>query len=242
MVIGAGDPVILSSGDKRILVMAGADKIGTDIGLIDPSELIGKNPGDFICNHSGRELYIRIPGPVDFFEQVSRTGAPMLPRDIGLIIGMTGMNKHSRVLDAGTGSGVATIFFAGVAGHVTSFEKREEFAESAAKNVALTKLSNITLMTGDMLSATGEYEIVHLDLALTAAHVRHAYELLTPGGYLACYTPFFEQMAIAYDTAFSLFESVTSHEWTMREMDRSSRGTRPSTRVCHSGYITIARK
>jgi len=88
----------------------------------------------------------------------------------------------------------------------------------------------------------GQYDIVHLDLGITKEHVIHAYSLIRPGGYLVCYTPFFEQMGVVYDTASELFSEVTAHESIMREMDRSDRGTRPSTKVCHSGYLTVARK
>ena len=73
-------------------------------------------------------------------------------------------------------------------------------------------------------------------------HVTHAYALLRSGGYLACYTPFLEQMAIVVDAATGLFCEVHTHELIEREMTRSKRGTRPSTSVCHSGYVTIARK
>lgn len=240
--IEPGDPVILAGGGKNLLLRAGTGKTGTDIGLINLDDLVGKEPGDIITTHSGKELCIRIPRPSDYFEQVKRTGAPMLPRDIGLVIGMTGMNQRDRVLDAGTGSGVAAIFFAGVAAHVTSYEKREEFHEAARVNIESAGVKNITLIPGDMRDATGVFEVVHLDLLLTRDHVLHAHRLLSPGGYLACYTPFFEQMALAYDSAAEVFSEVSSHECIMREMDRSDRGTRPSTRVGHSGYITIARK
>jgi len=49
-------------------------------------------------------------------------------------------------------------------------------------------------------------------------------------------------MAIVMDAATPLFREVHTHELIEREMTRSKRGTRPSTSVCHSGYVTIARK
>jgi tRNA (adenine57-N1/adenine58-N1)-methyltransferase len=93
-----------------------------------------------------------------------------------------------------------------------------------------------------MLTAEGTYDIVHLDMQIGPAHVEHAYRLLCPGGYLACYTPFLEQMAVVADSAQGLFGEVHAHELIDREMTRTKRGTRPSTSVCHSGYVTIARK
>ncbi|MFH0967481.1 MAG: methyltransferase domain-containing protein, partial [Methanobacteriota archaeon] len=208
--IEPSDRVIISGYGKTWFVRATDGKIGTDIGLVDLQQLIGKNPGDSIVTHSGKELMIRLPRATDFFEFAKRSGAPMLPRDIGLVIGLTGMNKCDRVLDAGTGSGIAAIFFSGVAGEVVSYERKEEFAELARKTVRDAGITNLQIITGDIHRETGKYDIVHLDLGLTPDHVRHAQTLLSPGGYLACYSPFLEQMACAFDTGQGLFEEIAS--------------------------------
>lgn len=240
--ISVGDRVILSGKGKTYLVRAGEGSLGTDLGMVDLSVLSGKEPGDVITTKAGKELVIRLPRATDFFEQAKRSGAPMLPRDIGIVIGLTGMNKQDHVLDAGTGSGVAAVFFAGVAGKVTTCERREDFFRIAEESIRETGLSNIEVVNKDVLAMDGMYDIVHLDLGITREHVVHAFQLTRPGGYLVCYTPFFEQMGVVYDTAREMFSEVSSHESIMRDMDRSERGTRPSTKVCHSGYLTVARK
>lgn len=240
--IGASDRVIISCNGKSWFVRASDGKLGTDLGLVDLGLLIGKEPGDVIHTHSGKEFLIRLPRATDFFEYAKRSTAPMLPRDIGLVIGLTGMNKYDQVLDAGTGSGISAIFFAGVAAHVTSYERRAESAEQARLTISEAGIQNLEIINGDILKETRMYDVVHLDLGLTPEHIFHAHSILKPGGYLACYTPFFEQMALAYDGAKGLFGECSSYECIMRDMDRGERGTRPSTRVCHSGYITIMRK
>lgn len=166
----------------------------------------------------------------------------MLPKDIGLVIAYTGMNHNDDVLDAGTGSGIAAIYFGGVAKTVKTYEVRPEFSALAQKNITEAKLPNVEAVASDFLTAEGSYDVVHLDLQIQPGHVTHAYSLLRSGGYLACYTPFLEQMAIVMDTATGLFREVHTHELIEREMTRSKRGTRPSTSVSHSGYVTIARK
>jgi tRNA (adenine57-N1/adenine58-N1)-methyltransferase len=240
--IEPSDRVIISGYGKAWFVRATDGKIGTDIGLVDLQQLIGREPGEVITTHTGKELVIRLPRATDFFEYAKRSGAPMLPRDIGLVIGLTGMNKNDRVLDAGTGSGIAAIFFSGIAREVVSYERKEESADLARMTVRDADISNLHIVTGDILRESGKFDIVHLDLGLTPEHVRHAHALLIPGGYLACYSPFFEQMACACDTGQGLFKEIGSYECIMRDIDRSDRGTRPSTRICHSGYITILRK
>lgn len=240
--IEAGDRVLLSGAGREFFVKAGQGSLGTDKGQLDLAQLVGKSAGDIVTTHSGAEFTVRIPRPTDFFTYGKRSGAPMLPKDIGLVIAYTGMNHNDDVLDAGTGSGIAAIYFGGVAKTVRTYEVRPEFSKLAEKNITEAKLANVEAVAEDFLAATGLYDVVHLDLQIQPEHVTHAYSLLKAGGYLACYTPFLEQMAIVVDAATDLFTEVHTHELIEREMTRSKRGTRPSTSVCHSGYVTIARK
>ena len=240
--IEPGDRVLLAGDGREFWVKAGPGKLGTDKGQIELESIVGKSGGDIIITHSGAEFTIRIPRPTDFFTYGKRSGAPMLPKDIGLVIAYTGMNHNDDVLDAGTGSGIAAIFFGGVAKTVNTYEVRPEFSTLAMKNITESKLTNVEAVAANFLAAEGSYDVVHLDLQIQPEHVRHAFSLLRSGGYLACYTPFLEQMAIVVDEATPLFREVHTHELIEREMTRSKRGTRPSTSVSHSGYVTIARK
>jgi tRNA (adenine57-N1/adenine58-N1)-methyltransferase len=240
--IEQGDRILLVGAGREFFIKAGPGTLGTDKGQLDLASVVGKESGDVITTHSGSEFTIRIPRPTDFFTHGKRSGAPMLPKDIGLVIAYTGMNHNDDVLDAGTGSGIAAIYFGGIAKSVKTYEVRPEFSTLAMKNITEAKLPNVEAVAADFLAAEGIYDVVHLDLQIQAEHVAHAFSLLRPGGYLACYTPFLEQMAIVVDAATERFGEVHTHELIEREMTRSKRGTRPSTSVCHSGYVTIARK
>jgi tRNA (adenine57-N1/adenine58-N1)-methyltransferase len=240
--IEPGDRVLIVGEGREFWVKAGPGKLGTDKGQIELESIVGKSGGDIITTHSGAQFTIRIPRPTDFFTFGKRSGAPMLPKDIGLVIAYTGMNHNDDVLDAGTGSGIAAIYFGGVAKTVKTYEIRPEFSTLAMKNITESRLTNVEAVAADFLAAVGNFDVVHLDLQIQPEHVRHAFTLLRSGGYLACYTPFLEQMAIVVDEATPLFREVHTHELIEREMTRSKRGTRPSTSVSHSGYVTIARK
>jgi tRNA (adenine57-N1/adenine58-N1)-methyltransferase len=240
--IEPGDRVLLVGEGREFFVKAGPGSLGTDKGQLDLNQLVGASGGDIITTHNGAQFTIRIPRPTDFFTYGKRSGAPMLPKDIGLVIAYTGMNHNDDVLDAGTGSGIAAIYFGGVAKTVKTYEIRPEFSTLAMKNITESKLTNVEAVAKDFLDAEGSYDVVHLDLQIQPEHVRHAFSLLRSGGYLACYTPFIEQMSIVVDEATPLFREVHTHELIEREMTRSKRGTRPSTSVSHSGYVTIARK
>ena len=240
--IEENDRILLCGRKREYFVTAGEGRFSTDKGILELSELVGKNAGDEIKTHLGDPFRIMIPRPTDFFSYAKRTGAPMLPKDIGLVIAYTGMNHKDRVLDAGTGSAIAAIYFGGIAESVVTWEQREEFASVCRKNINDAGLCNVEVKTGDVLEEKGVFDIVHHDLTITPEHIVHAFECLKPGGYLAAYTPFLEHTFTVIDTAEDLFTEVVCHETIGRELTRTKRGTRPSTRVCHSGYITVCRK
>ena len=240
--IEQGDRVLLVGEGREFFVKAGAGTLSTDKGQLDLAPVVGASAGDIFTTHTGAQFTLRVPRATDFFTHGKRSGAPMLPKDIGLVIAYTGMSNRDAVLDAGTGSGIAAIYFGGIAQSVKTYEVRPDFSALAAKNIREAKLDNVEAIAADVLTATGIFDVVHLDMQITPEYVAHAFTLLRSGGYLACYTPFLEQMAIVVDTAQDRFCEVHTHELIEREMTRSKRGTRPSTSVCHSGYITIARK
>ncbi|MCC7565970.1 MAG: methyltransferase domain-containing protein [Methanomicrobiaceae archaeon] len=240
--IGDGERVLLVSQGREYFVLAGAGQLSTDLGVIDLNALVGASPGELVKTHLGVEFQVLRPRPTDFFAHARRSGAPMLPRDIGMVIAHTGMNRRDEVLDAGSGSGIAAIYFGGIARRVTTYEHRPEFARFAEKNIADARLENVRVVAADVLEAEGEFDIVHLDLGITEEHIRHAHALVRPGGYLAAYTPFLEHLFIVLDTGQQLFREVKTYECIERQMTRTGRGTRPSTQVAHSGYVTIARR
>lgn len=240
--IESGDRIILCGKGREYYIKAGPGRLETDLGYIDLGTIVGLSIGTTVFSHKGTPFLIRLPRPPDHFAHLRRSGAPMLPKDIGYVIGATGMNRNDRVLDAGTGSGIAAVYFGGIAKEVVSYEKRPEFASIAVKNMEEAGLSNVFVIEGDLLLASGEFDVVHLDMMLEPVHINHAHEVLKKGGFFASYTPFLEQTFIVIETARELFSQVNTFECIERELSRSTRGTRPSTRVGHSGYITIARK
>src|SRR5512136_1812867 len=153
--IEAGDRVLLVGEGREFFVKAGQGNLGTDKGQIDLASLVGKSGGDVVTTHNGSEFTIRIPRPTDFFTYGKRSGAPMLPKDIGLVIAYTGMNNHDDVLDAGTGSGIAAIYFGGIAHTVKTYEVRPEFSALAKKNITEAKLTNVEAVAADFLTAQG---------------------------------------------------------------------------------------
>jgi tRNA (adenine57-N1/adenine58-N1)-methyltransferase len=234
--------------DREYLRAPGAE-LQTDLGVLTVPE--DAEPGDVLETHLGEQFRIRrLRGP-DLFDHFERTGAPMMPRDIGLIVGETGAQSGDVVLDAGTGSGVLSAYLGNLGAEVITYEIDADFADVARENMELGGVSEaVDVRTGDVTEHLDElaarepgFDLLTLDTADAPTVVERAPDLLRSGGFCAVYSPFVED---ARETAITAREAgldgVVTRETIQRELDIGTRGTRPSTAgVGHTGYLTFAR-
>ena len=238
---------IIHEGKMKEYFVLQKGKLHTDLGIIDLEGMDTIEFGDKIKSHLGVEFIIQKPRAPDFFAHAKRSGAPMMPKDIGVIISNTGLCSSDIVLDAGTGSGILAIYLGGIARRVVTYEKREEFIEVARKNIFMAGLSNIELRHGDIVDKIQEidekFDVITLDTMDASRVIPYIPRIICPGGFLAVYSPFFEQTKeIREAIEKTLFTMVVTIETIEREISFSDRGTRPATaRVGHTGFITIVR-
>jgi tRNA (adenine57-N1/adenine58-N1)-methyltransferase len=244
----AGDQVLLRAEGREYFARAGGEgKLHTDLGIVDLSGLAGLGWGERVLSHLGKEFTVIRPRAPDLFRHMCRTGAPMMPKDIGAIIAYTGLCPEDEVLDAGTGSGVLAAYLGTIARKVVTYEANEQFAANARKNLERAGIRNVEVRHGDIIEAmpalAGPYDVITLDMQDAAKAVPGAHRLLRPGGFLATYSPFFEQAtevrSAVEKEGFAEYTTIIVNE---QELEVGRRGTRPSTRVGHTGFITIARK
>ena len=95
--IGPGKRILLVGRERTYFIRSGTGQFSTDRGIINLDEVVNASPGDLITTHTGYEFRILVPRAHDFFEYARRSGAPMLPRDIGLVSAYTGMNRNGPV-------------------------------------------------------------------------------------------------------------------------------------------------
>lgn len=234
--------------EDREYLLAPGETLETDLGILEvPADVA---PGDTVETHLGTEFTARALRGPDLFHHFERTGAPMLPRDVGLILGETGAGTEDRVLDAGTGTGVLAASLARAGADVVTYEQDAEFAAVARENMALGGVADhVDVRTGDVRDALDDlaeapFDVLTLDTEDAPAVVEHAPDLLVPGGFLAAYTPFVEQTRAVNEAARAAgLTGVTTTETIQREMDFDERGSRPSTApVGHTGFLTLARR
>jgi len=240
--------ILLVHGDREYLREPG-DELHTDLGVVEIPEDVAA--GELLESHLGEEFRVReLRGP-DLFNHLERTGAPMMPRDIGLVIGHTGAAAGDRVLDAGTGTGILAAYLGRLGATVTTYERDSEFADVARENMAVAGVAEtVEVRTGDItddlepLTGGEPFDLLTLDTEDAPAVVERAAELLAPGGYLAVYSPFVENSRASVEAAEAAgLSAVEAVETIQRELTVDDRGTRPSTGgVGHTGYLIFARR
>ena len=239
--------VLLVRENREYLVEPG-ETLETDLGIIEVPE--EPSAGDVVESHLGEAFRVQALRGPDLFEHFERTGAPMMPRDIGLVIGHTGASAGDRVLDAGTGTGVLAAYLGRVGAEVTTYERDPEFAEVARENMRIADVGeHVDIRTGDLTeqldALAGEsFDVLTLDTEDAAAVVERAPTLLVRGGFLAVYSPFVESTRDVVAAAREVgLTDIETFETIQREMDFDDRGSRPSTAgVGHTGYLTFARR
>lgn len=237
--------LLLTYEDREYLLEPG-ETLETDLGILEvPADI---EPGETVETHLGTEFVARkLRGP-DLFHHLERTGAPMLPRDIGLVVGHAGIQRGDHVLDAGTGTGVLAVTLGRLGATVDTYEIDPEFAEVARENVAVADVEdNVTVHTGDVTDHLEEYsalDAVTLDTGDAPAVVTATPDLLAPGGSVAVYSPFVEDAREVAQTAREAgLDDIRTLETIQREMNFDERGSRPSTAgVGHTGFLTFGRR
>jgi tRNA (adenine57-N1/adenine58-N1)-methyltransferase len=236
--------LLVVRGDREFLVEQG-EELHTDLGVLAVPE--DAAPGDSLSTHLDEEFAVRALRGPDLFHHFERTGAPMLPRDVGLVMGETGVATGDRVLDAGTGTGVLAAYLARAGASVVTFERDPEFAEVARENMTLGNVADrVDVRAGDVtecLDDLGEFDVVTLDTEDAPLVVERAPDLLVHGGFVAVYSPFVEATREVHEAAREAgLAGVETVETIQRRMDFDERGSRPSTKgVGHTGYLTFAR-
>jgi len=173
--------VLLVRDDREYLLERG-ETLETDLGILDVPE--DAAAGEVVTTHLDEAFTVReLRGP-DCFAHFERTGAPMMPRDIGLVMGHTGVSGGDRVLDAGTGTGVLSAYLGRSGADVVTYERDADFADVARENMALAGVADrVDVRVGDVtdeLDALTEaaFDVVTLDTEDAAVVVARAPDLL----------------------------------------------------------------
>lgn len=223
----------------------------TEKGVISQEDIINAKVGDVLETHMGKKYTVIEPNINDYIDLMKRNCSILLPQDLGLITGFTGIGYGSKIVESGTGAGSSLLFFANIVGpdgHVSSYEIREDFVKIIKENISGTDFKNITLYNQDVTEGFKEednsIDLVFLDLPKPGEVIEDAYRILKTGGFIAVYTPYVEQFQIVNKVLGKFgFKNIKIREGNVRELEIKKNKTRPNSRMAgHTGYITFARK
>lgn len=180
------------------------------------------------------------------YRKLRRGPQVILPKDIGIILSYSGVNKDSVCVDAGTGSGWLAVSLARVAKQVYSYDLRDDFLKIAEHNKISLGLDNLELKQGDVFKKIDEknVDIITLDLPGAEKALRNVKKALVPDGMVVSYMPHMEQVKKYVMKLESLkFVEIHTVEVIVRDLLVRKEGTRPTnTGLWHTAYLVFARR
>ena len=171
----------------------------------------------------------------------------MSPKDIGEIIVRTGMNKDSKVLEIGSGSGALTSFIARIAKEVISYDIREDHTKIVEKNLKNLEINNVTLITKDASKEIKEkdFDIATIDVKEPWTVLENVSEALKSGGYIVSYSPSLTQSNQVIKEAKQNPDLIVldTIETIERKWDITKLILHPQIRMIgHTAFLTFIRK
>ncbi|KAA9393351.1 tRNA (adenine-N1)-methyltransferase [Kocuria coralli] len=244
-------------GKLTTITLTSGAEYQTHKGVLPHDLLIGRPEGTVVQNSVGIQYLALRPLMKDFVLSMPRGAAVVYPKDAGQIVTMGDIFPGARVVEAGVGSGALTIALlraVGDEGRVHSFERREEFAEVAAGNIATMfggEHPAWQLTLGDLAEQLGQVEgpgsvdRVVLDMLAPWECLDAVAGALAPGGVVICYVATVTQLSRTAEAmrADGRFTEPDAHETMVRGWHVEGLAVRPDHRmVAHTGFLITARR
>lgn len=196
----------------------------------------------------GKETYYIFNA--DFFDKykkIKRLAQIITLKDIGCIIANTGLNKDSKVLNAGTGSGAVDCFLGMVVKKVVSCDVRQEHLNVAKKNVEELGVENVDFRKADVYKESSfkqkDFDVFILDVPEPWQAVKTADKVLKKGGFLVSYSPNINQTSQLVNSLSESFIHEKTVEIIEREWSVKGKVLRPKMKdIGHTAFLTFARK
>ena len=249
-----GDRVQLTDakGKMHTVTLKEGGEWHTHKGWLVHDDVVGLPQGSVVETTAGLKFLAFKPLLGDYVLSMPRGATIVYPKDAALIVGFADIAPGTHVLEAGVGSGALTISLLRAVGHegsVDSFERRDEFAEIATKNVHdyfKGQPSNWSLTIGSVQDAdrSKKYDRIVLDMLSPWECVELADEVLHPGGVFLAYVATTTQLSVTAEAIKSSgrFTEPESSESLVRGWHHEGLAVRPDHRmIAHTGFLIQAR-
>jgi tRNA (adenine57-N1/adenine58-N1)-methyltransferase len=225
----------------------------THNGWLVHNEVVGLPEGSVVETTGGLKFLAFKPLLADYVLAMPRGATIVYPKDAAMILGLADIAPGVSVLEAGVGSGALSISLlraVGSKGSVDSFEKREEFATIAMKNVNQyfgESPSNWNLELGAVQDFVHvkQYDRVVLDMLAPWECIDMASKVLVSGGVFIAYVATTTQLSQTAEAikASACFTEPESSETIVRGWHHEGLAVRPQHRmIAHTAFLIMARR
>jgi len=251
----AGDRVQLTDPKGRLhtVVLEPGKLFHTHRGAIAHDDLIGAPEGSVVHSTANTGYLAFRPLLADFVLSMPRGAQVIYPKDAAQIVGFGDIGPGMRVLEAGAGSGALSCSLlraVGERGSLTSYERREDFADVARANVGAffgEVPANWSLRLGDLDQHPGGEAVdrVVLDMLEPWAVLPTVAAALRPGGVLVGYVATTTQLSTYVEALRAQGVWTEPHAWEtlLRPWHAVGLAVRPEHRmVAHTAFLVTARR
>jgi tRNA (adenine57-N1/adenine58-N1)-methyltransferase len=242
-------------GRRHNICLTTGTRFFSNRGHFEHDELIGREEGFSVTSSAGGEYLVFRPLLSEFVVSMPRGAAVVYPKDAAQIVSMADIFPGARVVEAGVGSGALTCSLlraVGPHGRVSSYERRQEFADVARQNVTQFFGGDHpawALTLGDLaeeLPASGERaDRIILDMLAPWECVDAAAESLVAGGIICAYVATTTQLSRYVETlrVHGCFTEPKAWESLVREWHLEGLAVRPAHKmVGHTAFLVTARR
>jgi len=253
--LAAGERITLTDpkGRRHSVVLAVGGQFHTAKGPVSHDELISQPEGIVVRSTGGTTFLAMRPLLYEFTVTMPRGAAVIYPKDAAQVLMSADIFPGARVLEAGAGSGALTCTLLraiGPSGHLTSYERREDFASLARRNVENffgASPHNWDLRVGDVVEALSEEPLdrVVLDMLAPWDCVSAVADVLVPGGVFCAYVTTTTQLAQTVETlrVHTGFTEPEATESLIRAWHVEGLAVRPRhNMVGHTGFVITSRR
>ena len=224
----------------------------TTKGAISHDDLIDGPDGVVVKSAGGVQYLALRPLMTDFSVSMPRGAAVIYPKDTAQIVAMADIFPGATVVEAGAGSGALTCALlraVGAQGRVISYERREDFAEVARRNVTTFfggEHPAWELRVGDLAEAEmSAVDRIVLDMLAPWECVELSADALVPGGVFCAYVATTTQLSRTVETlrVHGGFTEPRAWESLVRDWHVEGLAVRPSHRMQgHTAFLVTARR
>jgi tRNA (adenine57-N1/adenine58-N1)-methyltransferase len=244
-------------GRHHTITLQAGGQFHTHKGAFEHDALIGAPEGTVVVSSGGTPYLALRPLLADFVLSMPRGATVVYPKDAAQIVAMADVFPGARVVEAGAGSGALSCSLlraVGDGGEVHSFERRDDFAAVARRNVTAFfggEHPAWRLRVADLVPALQaedgprDVDRVVLDMLAPWECVDAVAGVLVPGGVLCVYVATTPQLSEIVETLrrHGGFTEPVAWESLVRTWHVEGLAVRPDHRMIgHTGFLVTSRR